>query len=145
MKSVSLIALIAFLSLFTFHSLHAGEEISDVSGAEWLSSKGIQKVGELSLADIKEFRTSWDNPGKDSTIEFQASFEAWLKDKKDKDAYLASGKIPFRIVANLEQVIVKSGKTRKKREKGLAFLYIFDSNGKVVSEDKVSLTKMCNS
>jgi len=145
MKSVSLIALIACLSIFTFHSMSAGKDESATPATEWLSSKGVQTIGELTLADIQGFQTSWSNPNGKWTVEFQASFEPWLKNKKDKAKYQASGKIPFRVVANLEKVVKKSGKTRKKREKGLAFLYVLDASGNVVSDTKMSLTKMCNS
>jgi hypothetical protein len=88
---------------------------------------------EEKTADLK---AEWSKG--ERSIEFSVTFE--MKNPAEK-----SSKIPFRITASLYETIGKAPARRKRITDGNAELRLLDSDGKLVLQQTVGLSKLCPS
>lgn len=104
-------------------------------------SKTVKKPGTLSDFDLAQLKTEWTD--EKTKIVFTASVNQPKLSEADKKRLVKSKKTPIRITADLIEMKPAGGKTLTKRLNGTAYLYLVDSDGKVVLTQSVALEKMC--
>jgi hypothetical protein len=110
------------------------------------SDSARRAVGLPTDAEIAAFQKEAQLPGKPEKYVFEASAgQRILSTPDEKAKYARSGKIPFRVTMELNEIKIVNGKPLSKRMEGRGGILILDETGAIVDRKKDSLGKFCPS
>ena len=110
-----------------------------------LAGKRVLTLGSLSLKQLDDLQTNWTSTKKSAgSRTFSATIRAVKPEPGKAKKYARSGRVPFKLTANMFETRTKGGKSIRTRDvRGSTYLFVFDEAGKQVAKTSVSLEKLC--
>ena len=139
-----------FVAISLTALLLAGTVFAELPDKPGIKKSPLSKkppLGCLTDKELSELLTNWQCPKTEKKITFQAHVaRQYLCPKKDKSAlgkYKRSGKVPFRVTADMIEAKKSGRKMIPQRLSGTVRIYVLDSEGKLVLKKTSSLAKLC--
>ena len=104
-------------------------------------SSSSSSSGMLSEEELKNLSPTWTDEKSGDKRVMRAGFAQERVSPTQKKRYQRSGKIPFRIIADVTET--QAGARRGQRMSGSCKIYILDSENKCVDKKSTSLDSMC--
>lgn len=118
--------------------------LPDFSSAQTTFKKPVAP-GTLSDEDVAALKQQFTDPKTKISFQWQGSFSQEKLNTKDAERAKMLKKIPIRVTGALYEIKQVGGKPVSKLKSGTCWIYITDSDGKIVQKTSQSLDKMCPS